>query len=790
MSFPSTLQSLLACFLLFLSANTFAQTPTQTIRGTVIDKDTRHPLIGATVRVLDLAETTGTVTDIDGSFILEKVPVGRHSIECSYIGYTPWVSDGLVLTAARELVLEIELKESSVSLGEVVVTAVTSPNGPLNDAALLSARSFSVEEVQHFAGAINDPGRMAHSLPGVQPSKDNEGDLIIRGNASVGVLWRLEGVDILNPNHFARKGGSGGGLSIFSVSVLSNSDFFSGAFPAEYGNALAGVFDMRFRNGNRERRQHRFRAGMLGLEFATEGPFSSKQKAASSGQSGGSYLMNYRYSTLGILNEMGIYLVGDRVRNNFQDLSFNLFFPSKNGKSSLRMWGTGGLSFEEKVVESGVWQVFDDSVSYESGSDVGILGITHTLTTSEKSHLKTTVAGMAQRAFFTRWRNFSNSDQRTIQEEDFTQGKLAVSSFFTQKISAKTTFKAGLQASRLFYDLRFDSIQTDGGLASYIGEEGGTMQVQPFVQVSLRPGANWTMNVGLHAMYFGLTNSFSLEPRLSARRSIGARQSVSLALGLHRQTPPLGVYFINVAEGGTTTQPNLDLDLMESIQAVLAYDILFSKQLRLHVEGYVQFLSNIPADFSSGRTFWLLNEIEGYPARAMLSEGEGTNVGVDISLEKFFRQGLFFILNGSLFESNYDNGGPDRFNTQFNAGHMASLTLGKEWDFKNSGTLQVGVKNLYVNGLPSTPLATEQTGGDRPVYDESRPYSERIPDYLRTDLRLAWRKGRHSLSLDVQNVFNIQNKRPFGREYNVDTKTWERRNQAGVVPVLSWQVDF
>ncbi len=784
----STLRSLLACFLLFFSTNIFAQTPTQTIRGTVIDKDTRQPLIGATVRVVDLAEATGTITDIDGSFILQKIPVGRHSIECSYIGYTSWLSDGLVLTTVRELVLDIELKESSVSLGEVVVTAVTSPNGPLNDVALLSARSFSVEEVQHFAGAINDPGRMAHSLPGVQPSKDNEGDLIIRGNASNGVLWRLEGVDILNPNHFARLGGSGGGLTIFSVSVLSNSDFFSAAFPAEYGNALAGVFDMRFRNGNRERRQHRFRAGMLGLEFATEGPFSSKQKTASSGQSGGSYLMNYRYSTLGILNEMGIYLVGDRVRNNFQDLSFNLFFPSKNGKSSVRVWGTGGLSFEEKVVESGAWQVFDDSVSYESGSDVGIIGITHTVTTGEKSHLKTTVAGMAQRAFYTRWRNFSDNDQHAFQDENYVQGKLAVSSFFTQKISAKATFKAGLQLSRLFYDLRYDSIQVDDQLGSYIGEEGGTMQVQPFLQVSLRPNVHWTLNAGLHAMYFGLTNSFSLEPRLSARRSLGDRQSLSLALGIHRQTVPLGVYFVNVQ--GTSSQPNLNLDLMESVQTVLAYDLLLSNQIRLHVESYVQFLSNIPSDFSNGRAFWLLNEIEGYPIRALRSEGKGLNAGVDVSLEKFFRQGLFFILNGSYFESNYSNGGTDRFNTQFNAGHMASLTLGKEWDFKNSGTLQVGLKNLYVNGLPSTPLATEQPSGEQPVFDESRPYAERIPDYFRTDLRLAWRKGRHSLSLDMQNVFNVKNKRPFGWEFSPEEKSWVRRNQAGVVPVLSWQVDF
>lgn len=182
------------------------------------------------------------------------------------------------------------------------------------------------------------------SLPGVQPSKDNENDVVIRGNSGAAIAWRLEGIDILNPNHFARKGSSGGGITIFSISVLGEADFSTGAFPAEYGNALAGVFDLRFRKGNKERREYTFRAGMLGLDLAAEGPFGS-----GTGNKRGSYLFNYRYSTLGILNEMGLHLVGERVSNNFQDLSFNIDFPVKNNKSRFNLWGLGGLSVEEEV---------------------------------------------------------------------------------------------------------------------------------------------------------------------------------------------------------------------------------------------------------------------------------------------------------------------------------------------------------------------------------------------------------------------------------------------------------
>jgi len=404
----------------------------------------------------------------------------------------------------------------------------------------------------------------------VQPSNDNEGDLIIRGNASTGVLWRLEGVDILNPNHFARLGGSGGGLSIFSVSVLGTSDFFSGAFPAEYGNALAGVFDMRFRNGDRERRRYRLRAGLLGLEAATEGPLRGrKSKGDQNGKQPGSYLVNYRYSTLGVLNEMGIYLVGDRVRNNFQDLSFNLFFPGKSERSTLRLWGTGGLSVEEKVVAERPWRTFDDSLRYETGSDMGVLGLTHTYSTTENSHLRTTVAVMGQQAFYQQWRNSTTGSQQLLQDENYIQGKLALSTFFTQKISPKSVFKTGLQLSALRYDMQYDSIQANGRLLDYISEKGTTALVQPFAQFSFRPDGKWTLNVGLHSLYFALTESVSLEPRISIRRQMGARQSLSLSLSQHAQIVPLGVYFINRHAGAEVEQPNRNLPLMKSLHAVL-----------------------------------------------------------------------------------------------------------------------------------------------------------------------------------------------------------------------------
>jgi hypothetical protein len=756
-----------------------AQIPAQSIKGRVIDKDTRQPLIGATVLTADLAPPKGAVTDVDGIFIIEEVPLGRHSIECTYIGYTPWRIDGLVLNKARELVLDIELKEDVTTLGEIVVTAISRPNEPINDVAVLSARSFTVEEVQHYAGAINDPGRMAQSLPGVQPSKDNEGDIIIRGNASYGLLWRLEGVDIVNPNHFARLGGSGGGLTIFSVSVLSNSDFFSGAFPAEYGNALAGVFDMRFRNGNRDRREYTFRVGMLGLEVAAEGPFVKGRS---------SYLLNYRYSTLGVLNQLGIHLVGPRISNNFQDLSFNIFLPGKNGKTTWRLWGVGGTSIEKQSVSEEAWEIFRDSATYQSGADVGILGLTHALAIDAKSHIKTTLSVQAQRSFYNWRRSFSDGSSVRYDDENYIQNRLAVATAYTRKISAHTNLKTGLQWLATAYDLRHDTIQPSGKLFALIDARDITWQVQPFAQLSLRPNEHWTFTAGVQAMYFGLTNSIAADPRLSLRRELNDRQSVSFATGLHSQIPPLGAYFVRLPIGSAD---NSSLDLMKSWHNVLAYDLLLGGQLRFHAEAYYQYLYRLPAGDTSNPTFWLLNEQEGYPARQMESTGTGTNLGLDVMLEKFFRKGAFFMLTGSVFNSTYRVDGGEEFNTQFNANVTATLTLGKEWNIKNGGALQSGLKNLYVRGLPGTPLDTLATTGEQSVLDESRPFSERVPDFWRIDFRFAWRTGAGvQLSLDVQNILNRINKRPFGWAVDPDSYRWERRDQAGITPVLALRVDL
>ncbi len=287
------MKTIISVTLLFFFAHlVLAQGITQTVRGTVMDKVSQSPLIGVNVIVVGVSPVIGTTTDIDGNFKLPAVPVGTHDLKVTYMGYKEQVIPAIVVNSGKEAVLNIAIEEDFQQLNEVVVKA-TEKNETINEMSVVSTRSFSVEETQRFAAAVNDPARMATSYAGVVGTDDGNNGISIRGNTPNGLLWRMEGVDIPNPNHFANAASSGGGISILSAQLLSNSDFSTGAFAPEYGNALSGVFDLKLRKGNNEQWEHTVQAGILGLDLATEGPFSRKYK--------GSYLVNYRYSTLSIL---------------------------------------------------------------------------------------------------------------------------------------------------------------------------------------------------------------------------------------------------------------------------------------------------------------------------------------------------------------------------------------------------------------------------------------------------------------------------------------------------------
>ncbi len=281
------------CFLL-LPGFCYAQ-HSQVIKGKIVDKESKTPLIGVALSLRDMGNSFGAVTDINGDFMISNVSVGKHTLTVNYLGYESIILNDILVTSAKEVVLPLEMEEAVVKIKEATITA---KKEHINEMALISTKTFDVQETERYAGSRGDPARMASNFAGVQGGDDSRNDIIIRGNSPQGVLWRLEGVDIPNPNHFAIAGTTGGPVSILNNKTLANSDFYTGAFPAEYGDAVAGVFDINLRNGNKDRYEFTGQFGFLGTELLAEGPINQKR--------GSSYLFSYRYSTLQIFQSLNI----------------------------------------------------------------------------------------------------------------------------------------------------------------------------------------------------------------------------------------------------------------------------------------------------------------------------------------------------------------------------------------------------------------------------------------------------------------------------------------------------
>ncbi|TND07838.1 MAG: TonB-dependent receptor plug [Bacteroidetes bacterium] len=768
-----------------------AQQLTQTVRGQVMDKNVQAPLIGAVITVVGSDPLKGATTDINGSFKIEKVPVGRQNLRISYTGYKEELIPNLDVTSGKEVVLNIGMEETVQSVEEVEITGNARKDRPQNDMSTVSTRTFSVEETQRYAAAVNDPARMALSFAGVSAPGDGNNDIVIRGNSPNGLLWRMDGIDIPSPNHFSYVGAAGGGISILSAQLLANSDFSTGAFAPEYGNALSGVFDLKLRKGNNEKREYTFQAGVLGIDAAAEGPLGKK---------GGSYLVNYRYSTLGILSKIGVPL-GDAV-TTFQDLSYNISLPA--GKAgTFGFFGFGGLSDQHMDAnrDSSAWEYESDRYFGVFRANTGMAGFTHALQLNENMYLRTALA-ISGTVNESNWNRIDdNYNDIVIERERFVQPRISFSSVMNRKINPKNHLRQGLIVSRPGYDLlqqyKPDSSAT---LKTEVNSKGNTFLLQYFTQWKHRFGERFAVVSGLHYLHFALNNTWSVEPRISVKWDATERQSFSLGYGLHSQVQPLGMYFAEVKlSDGSIVQPNKDLGFTKAHHFVAGYDLLLAEHLRLKMEVYYQALFNIPIrtgqpDAFSG-IYSILNSQGGYFTDSLANKGTGSNKGLELTFEKFFSDNYYFLLSSSIYDSKYKGADGVERNTRFNGNYTVSLTAGKEIVFKKGKrrTLGFNLKGLFTGGLRTIPidLAASNAAGEEQLA-WNRAFEDQNPYYLRLDSRVSLKTNRKKmttiLALDFQNTTNRKN--VYGRYYNKEKGIIEWEYQTPLIPVLSYKIMF
>lgn len=768
--------------LLMLSGVAVAQT--STIRGVVKDGDTGLPLTGAAVRLENTSEDN--TTNENGAFRFENLPIGRYSLNVSFVGYETLTVPEILLESGKENIQDIRLSRAGKELKEATIT--TSRPGAFN-----SVQEISVEQTLRYAATYLDPARVATSFPGVAAANDQANGLVVRGNSPNGMQWRLEGVEIVNPNHLSNAGTAsdritttGGGVNILSTQLLSNSYFLSGAFPAQYGNALSGILDMNLRKGNDEKNEYTAQIGLIGIDVAAEGPFSKKSKA--------SYLANYRYSFTGLLSSMGVDFGGEA--NKYQDLSFNINLPTKKA-GTFTVFGMGGISSNVFTADrdSTVWEVEKDGKDIIFKNKMGAGGITHAVSLGSKTAWNTTIVASGLKTTRESYDVEVAQENRNIMDSDeVIKSRISLSTGFTYRMNAKNRLKLGAYVTK-----QHDEMVKVYYVPFYWRSPGvlDGWLFQPYLNWNSHLTDRITMEVGLHSMFSKVkdhmeeSKSFNLEPRAAIKMQLANSQQLSFSYGLQSQLPVPQVYWAQygtVGSGG-----NMHLRPTRSHQMVMGYQKNFAKNSSIKVEAYWQEMFDVPVAGSHFGAFSLLNVVE-QPINVRLNNtGTGRNYGLEVTYQKLMTDNYYILLSGSLYSATYKGGDGVSRRSRFDGRHTFSFTGGKEFKVGERSTWGINTKILWIGGFREQPINVKASADYlRTFYDEDQGYTVKLKDYFRPDLRVYWKKSKtkysRTLALDLQNVSGTKNE--GYHYYDTYQKKVRVQNQLGLIPVISYRWEF
>ncbi len=756
----------------------FAQTYSS-IRGNVFDQATEEPLVGAKVRIVDSAEMKGDFSDSLGAFEITHLIPGRYTLRVSFLGYDSQELENIQVLTGKETVINFNLVPSIAVLSSVVVQAHSNKSGSTNRMASVSNRTITLEETKRYAGTAGDPSRLVAGFAGVN-AVDGDNDLIIRGNSPVGMIWQMEGIEIPNPNHFNSQGSSGGRISMLNANVLSNSTFYTGAFPAEYGNGFSGVFDVRLREGNDQKREQAFKIGALGTDVSTEGPVFKKQR--------GSYLVNYRYSTLAILSRMGVKIAGDVVPD-YQDLTYNLKFRNPRfGK--LNLFGLLGTGTAENSWQTGQNQ-FDDSYQ----SELLVSGIKYRKAIGSKTFLQCVGAYTATRRTYSRFQSGPEIAPVQTYREKFLDPVVRTRVYLSHRFNSRHQIRFGgihnfIESDHLSMQLNSENVmETDQNT------KGDALRYQGHFQWKNRVSPTFDFKLGAHYTFFSLTREHRLEPRFGANLVLDKQSTLSFGYGRHSKTWDLAIYNVAITnQSGNQSNPNQKVEMLDAHHFVVSYKKNFGSSWKFIVESYFQHLKNVPVGSDSNSFVSLLNLKNYYPKEALVNEGTGYNYGTELTLERSFHNHWYLNLTASIFDSKYSTRNGEIYNTRWNNNYVFNAQGGKEFVLANPmHSVSINAKFVWSGGNRYTPIDIPQSIHEATqVYQDEAAYSGQFPDYLRLDVKLSYRlnskRATHTFMIDMQNATNRTNF--AGQYFDVQSSEVVRTHHLGIVPVFSYKILF
>jgi len=761
----------------------------QTIKGRILDLDSKMPLAGVTVIVGSDKPLAGTLTDDNGNFKFDNIPVGRHDLKFSYVGYKNRSISNFMIASGKEYVVTVEMEESVVGLSEVKVSSMTSKTEPTNDLTVVSGRSFSADEIETYPGSLSDLSRTALSFPGVVSTNDGQNHIVIRGNSPKGLQWRLEGIEIPNLNHFSDIGASGGGVSVISNNMIAGSDFLTSAFPPEYGNALSGVFDLRLRNGNNEKHEQTIQVGLLGTELMVEGPLQKNTNTT--------YIAQYRYSTLRLAQRLGIPL---RSVPDFQDISFKIYHPTKK-LGTFSIFGIGGLSHE--TGEDGyIWN-----------SNMLTLGLSHIMSINPTTYLKSVISYSGWKYTWDEVSNIGSVESPIdyVWKSDISDLTAKASFTINKKFSANHKIRAGI-----IYEMAFNNSfmgwhsdtllhrNNDPGDPEYNNlmfgksfvdalEHAGTFQAHMNWKYEINDAL--TLNTGAHFMQFYLNDDYSFEPRLGLQWKILPKHIFTAGFGVHSRKESMTLYLGKLTlHDGAVIQPNKNLGLTKARHYVIGYEFLISEFMHLKTEIYYQHLYDIPA-YPFPPYFSTINFDYGFEGNILVNYGTAYNKGIELTLERYMSKGYFFTINGTIYDSKFKNKLGEELHTKYDGTYAANGLFGKEFRIgkKKHSIISISTRCILIGGMRYLPVDRQQSlaeGHQVLLWDNG--FSEKNSDYIRIDLQLRFTRNRPKYtgqwSLDIMNLANRKNMRD--EYWDKSIRNFRKEYQNPIIPLLNYRIQF
>ena len=783
--------------LLLLPNLSFAQVLTQSVKGRVIDDISKAPLTGVFV-IISFTEQPSrdrivTDTDINGYYLLKNVPVGKIDVSYTCIGYETIFRQNISLDTGKELVINIGMVEDIQTLASAVVVAERDKLKPLNEmSSSVSGRTFSVADAERYAGAFNDPARMAQNFAGVTAPSDASNDIVIRGNSPFGLLWRLEGVDIYNPNHFSDGGATGGPISMINVNALANSDFYTSAFPAEYVNAYSGVFDLRLREGNYDKREYTGQIGINGVEFGIEGPLSKKLRA--------SYLVNYRYSFLDALKALGFGFGTGSAVPRYQDWTVKLNVPTQKA-GTFSLFSIGGFSKIE--MENGESDFYNYADDLRNNGHMGVIGINHELSVSKKVSTVFSLAASTS-LFYAEIDTLNQIDliKERSQEAKIVRDFVTAQAVVNAKISPRISTRSGLMGSMLGY--KFISLDFANRVYRMdVNETGNTFVLRAYIEASYRPTTSITINGGVNGQLLLLNKSYNIDPRISLSYKITPKHEVNLGYGLHSQTQGIEIYLTKQWSQAVNKDfyPNKKLKMTKSHHFVLGYQWRITQETRLKMEAYYQYLYNLP--ISLNRPYYCLVNLGGLDfdkyGQVYESIGEGENMGLEFTFERFLSKGWYYMTTLSLFDSKFISDNIAR-NTLYNGNYVVNILGGKEFSLKglkntssNRWSLGVDGKFVLAGGSRYIPVDIESSNAEgKAIYRYDQAYEPQLPYYMRGDIKVWAKINRpnltHEFGAEVRNFTNRKNVHQY--RYDFNARGMVTTYQTGVLPLAYYRITF